>query len=91
MKMWQLRYYDSCGCVVALLLWARTKQSLLNKFQRDYGYYTIIDIKEIEQLTKQQSVTKRKLKHVKWIFIHPTKQFTINRSKSIFKRLLKRA
>ena len=48
-KMWQLRYYDSCGSVVALLLWARTKQSLLNKFQRDYGYYTIIDIKEIEQ------------------------------------------
>ena len=49
MKMWQLRYYDSRGSVVALLLWARTKQSLLNKFQRDYGYYTIIDIKEIEQ------------------------------------------
>ena len=49
MKMWQLRYYDSCGSVVALILWARTKQSLLNKFQRDYGYYTIIDIKEIEQ------------------------------------------
>lgn len=49
MKMWQLRYYDSCGSVVALLLWARTKQSLLNKFRRDYGYYTIIDIKEIEQ------------------------------------------
>ena len=49
MKMWQLRYYDSCGIVFALLLWARTKQSLLNKFQRDYGYYTIIDIKEIEQ------------------------------------------
>ena len=49
MKMWQLRYYDSRGGVVALLLWARTKQSLLNKFQRDYGYYTIIDIKEIEQ------------------------------------------
>ena len=49
MKMWQLRYYDSRGGGVALLLWARTKQSLLNKFQRDYGYYTIIDIKEIEQ------------------------------------------
>ena len=49
MKMWQLRYYDSYGGKVAVLIRARTKQSLLNKFQRDYGYYTIIDIKEIEQ------------------------------------------
>ena len=49
MKMWQLRYYDSCGGTVAVLIWARTKQSLLNKFRREFGYYTIIDIKEIGQ------------------------------------------
>ena len=49
MKMWQLRYYDSRGGTTAVLLWARTKRSLLNKFRREFGYYTIIDIKEIEQ------------------------------------------
>ena len=49
MKMWQLRYYDSYGSTVAVLIWARTKQSLLNKFRREFGYYTIIDIKEIGQ------------------------------------------
>lgn len=49
MKMWQLRYYDSYGGTTAVLLWARTKQSLLNKFRREFGYYTIIDIKEIGQ------------------------------------------
>lgn len=49
MKMWQLRYYDSYGGKVAVLIWARTKQSLLNKFRREFGYYTIIDIKEIGQ------------------------------------------
>lgn len=49
MKMWQLRYYDSYGYTVAVLIRARTKQSLLNKFRREFGYYTIIDIKEIGQ------------------------------------------
>ena len=49
MKMWQVRYYDSCGGTVAVLIRARTKQSLLNKFRRVFGYYTIIDIKEIGQ------------------------------------------
>lgn len=49
MKMWQLRYYDSYGDKVAVLIRARTKQSLLNKFHREFGYYTIIDIKEIGQ------------------------------------------
>ena len=49
MKMWQLRYYDSYGGTVAVLIQARTKQSLLNKFRRVFGYYTIIDIKEIGQ------------------------------------------
>lgn len=47
MKMWQLRYFDSYGDKVAVLIRARTKQSLLNKFHREFGYYTIIDIKEI--------------------------------------------
>ena len=49
MKMWQLRYFDSYGDKVAVLIRARTKQSLLNKFRREFGYYTIIDIKEIGQ------------------------------------------
>ena len=49
MKMWQLRYFDSYGVKVAVLIWARTKQSLLNKFRREFGYYAIIDIKEIGQ------------------------------------------
>lgn len=49
MKMWQIRYFDSYGDKVAVLIWARTKQSLLNKFHREFGYYTIIDIKEIGQ------------------------------------------
>ena len=47
MKMWQLRYYDSYGGTVVVLIWARTKQSLLNKFRREFGYYTIIEVKEI--------------------------------------------
>lgn len=47
MKMWQVRYFDSYGDKVAVLIWAKTKQSLLNKFRRDFGYYDIIDIKEI--------------------------------------------
>ena len=49
MKMWELRCYDSYGNKVAVLIRARTKQSLLNKFRREFGYYTIIDIKEIGQ------------------------------------------
>ena len=49
MKMWQLRYYNSYGDTIAVLICARTKQSLLNKFRREFGYYTIIDIKEIGQ------------------------------------------
>lgn len=49
MKMWQVRYFDSYGDKVAVLIRARTKQSLLNKFRREFGYYTIIDIKEIWQ------------------------------------------
>ena len=49
MKMWQLRYYNSYGDTIAVLIWARTKQSLLNKFRREFGYYAIIDIKEIGQ------------------------------------------
>lgn len=49
MKMWQLCYFDSYGVKVAVLILARTKQSLLNKFRREFGYYTIIDIKEIGQ------------------------------------------
>ena len=49
MKMWQLCYFDSYGVKVDILILARTKQSLLNKFRREFGYYTIIDIKEIEQ------------------------------------------
>ena len=47
MKMWQVRYFDSYGDKVAVLIWAKTKQNLLNKFRRDFGYYDIIDIKEI--------------------------------------------
>ena len=47
MKMWQVRYFNSYGDKVAVLIWAKTKQSLLNKFRRDFGYYDIIDIKEI--------------------------------------------
>lgn len=49
MKMWQVRYFDSYGVKVDVLILARTKQSLLNKFRREFGYYTIIDIKEIGQ------------------------------------------
>lgn len=48
-KTWELKYYDNMGYEVAIRLNARTKQSLLNKFRREFGYYTIIDIKEIEQ------------------------------------------
>ena len=47
MKMWEVCYFDSYGVKVAVLIRARTKQSLLNKFHREFGYYTIIDIKEI--------------------------------------------
>ena len=49
MKMWQLCYFDSYGVKVDVLIRARTKQSLLNKFRREFGYYTIIDIKEMAQ------------------------------------------
>ena len=49
MKTWEIKYYDNMGYEVAIRLYARTKQSLLNKFRREFGYYTIIDIKEIEQ------------------------------------------
>ena len=49
MKMWQVRYFNSYGDKVAVLIRARTIQRLLNKFRREFGYYTIIDIKEIGQ------------------------------------------
>lgn len=48
-KTWEIKYYDNMGYEVAIRLYARTKQSLLNKFRREFGYYTIIDIKEIGQ------------------------------------------
>ena len=48
-KTWEIKYYDNMGYEVAVRLYARTKQSLLNKFRCEFGYYTIIDIKEIEQ------------------------------------------
>lgn len=46
MKDWSITYWKN-GEQWSILLRARTRQSVLNKFRRDYGYYTIVEIKEM--------------------------------------------
>ena len=48
MKDWSITYWKN-GEQWSILLRARTRQSVLNKFRRDYGYYTIVGIKEMER------------------------------------------
>lgn len=47
MKYFGVCYYDSCGTMPSVLIPARNIKSARNKFIRDYGYYTIIMIKEV--------------------------------------------
>lgn len=47
MKYYGVCYYDNYGTMTSVLILARNIKSARNKFIRDYGYYTIIMIKEV--------------------------------------------
>lgn len=46
MKYYGVCYYDGTG-MTSVIIPARNEKSARNKFIRDYGYYTIIMIKEV--------------------------------------------
>lgn len=48
MKYYNVSYYDGIGGITSVMIPARTEKSARNKFTRDYGYYTIITIKELK-------------------------------------------
>ena len=48
MKKFQIIYYNSLGDLIAIQLKAKTEKQAYNKFRRDYGYYTIKSITEVE-------------------------------------------
>ena len=47
MKYYGVCYYDDTGSMTSVIIPARNEKSARNKFIRDYGYYTIIMIKEV--------------------------------------------
>ena len=46
MKDWSVTYWKN-GEQWSILVRARDPTSALNKFRRDYGYYEIVEIKEV--------------------------------------------
>lgn len=47
-KTFEVRYYDGVGDPVAIRLCAKSYVHAVRVFEADYGYYTIIQIKEVQ-------------------------------------------
>lgn len=48
MKTYEIVYFDNLSDKVSIRVKARTETEAVKTFRREYGYYTIVSIKEVK-------------------------------------------